>query len=92
MSTPLISDTLWGIIAPLLDTTYAANGFADLGVVVPCCGTRAPLNDLTCHWPQGFARFILTVAEPNFADLTAAQVRELEALLGCPLRKIWVHL
>jgi hypothetical protein len=75
-----------------MDATYAANGFADLGVVVPCCGATLSLNDLTYHWPQGFARFTLTVVEPNFADLTEVQVRTLEDLLGSPLRKIWVHI
>jgi hypothetical protein len=75
-----------------MDATYTANRFADLGVTLPCCRAQVSLNDLTYHWPQGFARFILTAVEPDFADLSDAQLGELKGLLGCDLRTIWVHL
>jgi hypothetical protein len=76
----------------VMAATYTANGFADREVTMPCCSATVSLNDRIYYWPQGFARFILTVAEPDFTDLTDAQVRELDDLLGCPLRKIWVHI
>lgn len=47
--------------------------------------------DLQYHFPQGFARFVLSAFEPKIFDLEDRQVRELEELLGCKLRKVWVH-
>jgi hypothetical protein len=55
------------------------------------CGAASSLNDLQYYFPQGFARFVLSAVEPNIFDLEDGQVRELEGLLGCKLRKVWVH-
>jgi hypothetical protein len=74
-----------------MDATYGERGFADLRVTVPCCGAATSLNDLTYHFPQGFARFVLSAFEPQVSDLEEWQVRELEEIVGCKLRKIWVH-
>lgn len=74
-----------------LGAAYEESHFADLGITLPCCSAVASLNDLHYHFPQGFARFSLSAFEPNIFDLEDWQVRELEDLLGCTLRKIWVH-
>ena len=84
-----VLDDNWWVQA--METAYGEQGFADLRVTVPCCGAATSLNDLTYHFPQGFARFVLSAFEPHIADLEAWQVRELEDILGCKLRKIWVH-
>lgn len=52
-----------------MDAACAASQFANLSVTLPCCGAAASLNDLNCHLPQGFARFILSAYEPNIFDI-----------------------
>lgn len=85
-----ILDDGWWVRA--MDAAYGESGFTDLAVTLPCCGAASSLNDLKYHFPQGFACFVLSAFEPNVSDLEDWQVRELEELLGCTLRKIWVHI
>lgn len=82
-------DNDWWVRA--MDAAYSEHGFVALAVTLPCCGAASSLNDLHYHFPQGFARFVLSAFEPNIFDLEDWQVRELEELLGCKLRKVWVH-
>jgi hypothetical protein len=83
-------EQIWWVAA--VDRAYYNNQFTDLHVTVPCCGGNASLNDLEYRFPQGFARFILTALEPPMSNLDAGQVHVLEAILGCTLRRIWVHI
>ena len=62
-------------------------GFIDLAVTLPCCGFENSLNELQYEGPAGFARFILEARNPN-ADVNSAQIRSLEQILGCTLRKL----
>ncbi len=64
--------------------------FSDLRVVVPCCGVTTSLNELRYRFPQGFSRFVLSARYPG-ANLDDEQFRELERILGCALRKLWIH-
>lgn len=82
-------DNRWWMRA--MDAAYDERGFADLRVTLPCCGAVSSLNDLRYDLPQGFARFVLSAFEPNILDLEDWQVRDLENLLGCQLRKVWAH-
>jgi hypothetical protein len=66
------------------------NGFVDLKISPPCCGSTSSLNDLHYLWPAGFARFMLQAHNPG-ADLDDAQIRAIEQILETPLRKIWAH-
>jgi hypothetical protein len=84
-----IDDQWWVWV---MDAAYGERGFADMRVTVPCCGATTSLNDLTYHFPQGFARFVLSSFEPQVSDLEEWQVREMEEIVGCKLRKIWVHM
>jgi len=68
-----------------------AGRFADLSVVVPCCGAHTSLNDLVYVWPAGFARFVLEATDPGITALSKGHVRALETELGCPLREIWAR-
>jgi hypothetical protein len=86
----ILLDNDWWVQA--MDAAYSERGFADLTVTLPCCGAASSLNDLHYYFPQGFARFVLSAFEPNIVDLQDWQVRELEELLGCKLRKVWVHM
>ena len=65
--------------------------FTNLDVVVPCCNTRTTLNDLHYHSPQGFARLIISVINPDASEMDEKTKSELEQILGCPLRIIWAH-
>ena len=69
--------------------TAADLGFADLGVVMPCCGKPASLNDLVYDMPQGFAQFSISVTEPEIAELSADAVLKIGEALGHPVRAIW---
>jgi hypothetical protein len=67
-------------------------GFSDLIVLSPCCGSTISLNELIWDWPQGFARFQLAAMNPNFGRVSDAQVGQLEAVVGTPIRVIYRHL
>lgn len=60
-------------------------------VTAPCCGTRLSLNELHYLWPAAFGRFVLEALNPNIRDLTPDQELALSQLMGCTVRKIWVH-
>lgn len=59
---------------------------------MPCCRADAQLLDLEFDWPAGFARFELNIRNPNVSEnLSAAQVAEMEAILGCKLKQVRAH-
>lgn len=59
---------------------------------IPCCGATVKAVDLLFDWPAGFARFELSVLNPNVSgDLSAAQLADLESILQCKLRHVWAH-
>lgn len=66
--------------------------FEDLVVTAPCCGSCASLNELRYVWPAAFGRFVLEALNPNVRDLSPDQERALSQLIGCGIRKIWVHI
>ncbi|MDY7041417.1 MAG: hypothetical protein SVX38_11190, partial [Chloroflexota bacterium] len=80
-------DTIWWQEA--MDTAYQL-GFTDLLVNLPCCSAVSSLNDLQYEWPAGFARFTLEARNPG-TDLNDDELKLLEQVLGCKLRKIWAH-
>jgi hypothetical protein len=59
---------------------------------MPCCGARYTMHELIYEWPQGFGRFGLEAMNPNIRKLKPEHQRELEAILGCPLRIIYQHI
>ena len=58
---------------------------------MPCCQARVKFIDLMFDWPGGFARFELTVSNPNLTTLTQPQIEELEQILSCRLSLIRAH-
>jgi len=74
-----------------MDLASKAN-FADLNTKTTCCQALVSLNDLNYIWPAGFGSFVLEAMNPNVADLQPTQETQLQAVLGCNLRKIWLHL
>jgi hypothetical protein len=68
------------------------SGFKLLKYPTPCCGTPQTLHQLTYDWPQGFARFAIDAMNPRIGTLDEPQKRELEQILGTPLRIIYQHI
>lgn len=65
---------------------------ASITTKMPCCGQVVRMMDLEFDWPAGFARFELSVMNPNEADnLTELQLHELEQILDCQLRQVRAH-
>lgn len=40
-------------------------GFAELGIVPPCCGAGTSLQELDYYFPAGFARYVIEIADPD---------------------------
>ena len=57
-------------------------------VEVPCCGAVVDLNNLKFSWPCGFARYEISVLNPNRTE-EDHEVKVLEAALGTTLSVIW---
>jgi hypothetical protein len=89
-SRPAIDVEWW---AHLLEERLAT-GFTNLTVTVPCCGAEVTLNDLHYDWPCGFARFELEAWNPNRDRdwLTADELAQLAAALGCDVTQILAHI
>lgn len=68
----------------------SVDNFSDLTIEVPCCSRPTSLNDLIYDWPAGFARFILTVFDPD-GDLCSEDVKKIEDALQCRIKKIAAH-
>jgi hypothetical protein len=68
----------------------AALRFEDLSVVTPCCSRQTSLNDLIYYWPAGFAKFAISVRNPN-KDLEPYETTRLAGMLGTSLRIVWAH-
>jgi len=73
-------------------STAAETEFRQLQVSTPCCERQVSLNDLRYPWQVGFARFVLSVMNPNVSDLSEDHERAIAKCLGSPLRKIWAHI
>ena len=63
--------------------------FEDLSVQMPCCGKPSDLNSMRYDWPVGFAKFVLEVRNPGVGGLLSdVAVREVERVLGVPVRQV----
>lgn len=78
----------WWLAA--MDEAYESQ-FNNLDIVVPCCGSKASLNNLDYHSPQGFARFVLSARNPDIQGLDGQAMQELEMIVGSKLRAIVSH-
>ncbi len=68
------------------------HGFRLSKYPTPCCGAIRTLHELIYDWPQGFGRFALDAMNPGIGKLDEAQQREIEEILGTPLRVIYQHI
>lgn len=69
----------------------ASTGFLDLDVPLPCCGESTSLNDLRYEMPQGFARFVIDVVNPETADIPESLEARLGDVLGSTPRFVWTQ-
>jgi len=75
-----------------LDDDFSNDGFKLAQYSSPCCQTAHTLHELIYEWPQGFGRFSIEAMNPNIGELDGQRKKELEDLLGMPLRVIYQHL
>jgi hypothetical protein len=84
-------DTAWW--QDRMDDDFDGTGFTGFTrFSTPCCGSEADLNSLRYNLPQGFARFVLSCREPGFAEYPKDVMLDLERLLRCKLRQIFVRI
>jgi len=72
-----------------MDQAYESD-FRILNMKVPCCGVEMSLNDLRYDLPAGFAKFKIEIRNPG-KDITESCCKQLESILGIPIRIIWAH-
>lgn len=69
----------------------AKEGFANLEICLPCCGSISSLNDLKYHFPCGFACTELVLWNPA-EELSAEDITWIESQLETQVRVIRAHL
>jgi hypothetical protein len=58
---------------------------------MPCCGAEVPFEQVRFD-NSGFAKFELVVSNPGIPyPLPDEAMRQLEAVVGCPLRQVWAR-
>ena len=65
--------------------------FRCLSAETPCCHRATSLNDLDYVGQQGFGCFALELMNPG-ADLEPEELRQMESIVGLPLRIVWCHI
>jgi hypothetical protein len=75
----------------LIDKEYD-NGFNDVFIKMYCCKESVDITKLEFWQPAGFARFELSIWNPNIGrKLTEEEIKPLEETLCCKLIQIWAH-
>lgn len=70
----------------------AEAGFKSLEVEACCCLVTVSLNHMHYGWPTAFGSFVLEAMNPNIKGLSGEQLSQLEAVLGCQLHEVPLHL
>ncbi|MEV3902355.1 hypothetical protein AB0K11_08515 [Mycobacterium sp. NPDC050551] len=71
------------------------DGYWPLQVIAPCCGAEISLNDLndeSAETTMGFALWSMEAYRPQTDNLGGEEQQQLEAVLGHPVRVIWVRI
>ncbi len=75
-----------------LDAAWRTDtGFSALDVTTPCCGAATSLNDLTYHFPQGFASWAISVRNP-MSELDSDEICQIEEAVGHQVRIVYAHI
>ena len=75
-----------------MNEDFEDDGFVLVQYRVPCCSQEHDLNSLEYDWNQGFAKFAIDAMNPGIAELEEADRKELENILGTPLKVIYQHI
>ena len=70
--------------------TAGENAFADLHVVLPCCGSQSSLDNLEYYFPCGFAKEQIAVRNPQI-EMDEKYRCEIEKIAGAELKVIEGH-
>ena len=85
---------------PALDWRYELSdkfedeetNLSDLLTEMPSCSHQVKVMDIEFDWPAAFARFELSICNPNVSEnLATDQLGQLESLLGCELKQVRAH-
>jgi len=71
-----------------MDRAYESQ-FEDLNFQTPC-GHQTFLNDLTYNWPAGFAKFMISIEDPE-RDLNKDTLTQLDQIFGTKMRIVKAH-
>ena len=59
---------------------------------MPCCQAMVPFTALQFDWPAGVASFEISIMNPGVPDALSSELqRQVETLLGSPVRYVWAH-
>lgn len=83
----VIAQTWWQL--RMGDDFAQREGFRLDAYATPCCSARRTLDELVYDWPAGFGRLSIEATNTSGGRLADRQVRELEQILGTPLRVIY---
>ena len=71
----------------------AEHQFSNLVVTTPCCQSSLSMYDLDYCFQAGFTKFVIEIKNPSIgSDLNNSIVQEIEKLLECKVRQVFVHL
>ena len=65
--------------------------FRNLRATSPCCRQTISLQDMRLAKGGGFARYALTISNPNVSDLPAQLRRAVSRALGGAVRTVWLR-
>jgi hypothetical protein len=64
----------------------------EVKATMPCCQAVVPFSRLQFDWPAGVASFEISIMNPGTSDSLPAELqRQVEALLGGPVKYVWAH-
>lgn len=74
-----------------MDEAYKSH-FQDLEITVPCCQSKTSLNDIDYKWTAGFASFALQASYLSRGFLSESEIKQLEDVVGSPLRQVYARI
>ena len=81
-----IETEYWQYAMEKADQTH----FTDLTMITPCCKKSTSLNDLRYVTPAGFAKYVLSVNDPE-TEMKHSDLSILQKMLETTLRTVYAH-
>jgi hypothetical protein len=70
---------------------YDESRLQNIQVQMPCCSAMSSLNDLRFEFPAGLASAGIEVLNPDRKWLSAAELEQVAASFGHPIKQIFAH-